>query len=95
MFCYDCHMELNVFCPLQSTVCSVQIGTEVNVFSHLGKVLFMHMKEAMFADERPESESEDEVIVENISNFFNIVIVIVKFSQMDAMAKLCSLNFVN
>ena len=73
MFCYDCHMELNVFCPLQSTVCSVQIGTEVNVFSHLGKVLFMHMKEAMFADEGPESESEDEVNVENISNFFNIV----------------------
>merc|ERR1719193_2010728 len=37
-----------------------KIGTEVNVFSHLGKVLFMHMKEAMFSDNDPSKESDDE-----------------------------------
>ena len=47
-----------------------QIGTEVNVFSHLGKVLFSHMKEAMFADqplveedEEGEEESDEEQVV--------------------------------
>ena len=47
-----------------------QIGTEVNVFSHLGKVLFSHMKEAMFADqplveedEEGEEESDDDQVV--------------------------------
>lgn len=45
-----------------------KIGTEVNVFSHLGKVLFGHMKEAMFSD-KPDAEenfSDDED--ENESN---------------------------
>ena len=37
-----------------------KIGTEVNVFSHLGKVLFMHMKEAMFTDQDPLQDSEEE-----------------------------------
>jgi len=39
-----------------------KIGTEVNVFSHLGKILFMQMKEAMFSDFDPlkDSDSEDE-----------------------------------
>ena len=36
-----------------------QIGTEVNVFSHLGKVLFSHMKEAMFADQPLVEEDEE------------------------------------
>merc|ERR1719400_316043 len=47
-----------------------KIGTEVNVFSHLGKVLFSHMKEAMFADqplveedEEGEEESDEEQVV--------------------------------
>ena len=43
-----------------------KIGTEVNVFSHLGKKLFTHMKEAMFSDvpEVEESDSEDEEVGE-------------------------------
>lgn len=41
-----------------------KIGTEVNVFSHLGKVLFSHMKEAMFSD-APEPESDEEEVVES------------------------------
>merc|ERR1712012_1418039 len=47
-----------------------KIGTEVNVFSHLGKVLFSHMKEAMFADqplveedEEGEESDEEQVVV--------------------------------
>ncbi|XP_023344350.1 uncharacterized protein LOC111713657 isoform X2 [Eurytemora carolleeae] len=38
----------------------MKIGTEVNVFSHLGKVLFMYMKEAMFSDDDPDKEDESE-----------------------------------
>ena len=52
-----------------------QIGTEVNVFSHLGKVLFSHMKEAMFADdplveedEEGEDGSDDEESKEEVAN---------------------------
>ena len=52
-----------------------QIGTEVNVFSHLGKVLFSHMKEAMFADdplveedEEGEDGSDDEESKEEVVN---------------------------
>jgi len=41
-----------------------KIGTEVNVFSHLGKVLFMHMKEAMFADQKDDSDTDDEKVEE-------------------------------
>jgi len=52
-----------------------KIGTEVNVFSHLGKVLFSHMKEAMFADdplveedEEGEDGSDDEEVKEEAVN---------------------------
>merc|ERR1719376_107492 len=36
-----------------------KMATEVNVFAHLGKTLFTHMKESMFSDDK-ESESEGE-----------------------------------
>jgi len=36
-----------------------KMATEVNVFAHLGKTLFTHMKESMFSDDK-ESESEAE-----------------------------------
>jgi len=37
-----------------------KIGTEVNVFAHLGKALFTHMKEAMFSDSTAaDSDSDD------------------------------------
>merc|ERR1711934_392761 len=51
-----------------------KIGTEVNVFSHLGKVLFSHMKEAMFADdplvedEEGEDGSDNEESKEEVAN---------------------------
>lgn len=43
-----------------------KIGTEVNVFSHLGQKLFSHMKEAMFSDtpEEPDSDDDEEEVVE-------------------------------
>jgi len=37
-----------------------KIGTEVNVFSHLGKILFTQMKEAMFSDFDPDKDSDSE-----------------------------------
>ena len=37
-----------------------KIGTEVNVFSHLGQKLFTHMKEAMFSDVPEPEDSEEE-----------------------------------
>jgi len=42
-----------------------KIGTEVNVFAHLGKVLFTHMKEAMFSSVLDSEEDEEEDGKEN------------------------------
>jgi len=56
-----------------------KIGTEVNVFAHLGKTLFNHMKEAMFSDkEDSESEGEDELeeigeVIDKVPNGESVV----------------------
>ena len=37
-----------------------KMATEVNVFAHLGKTLFTHMKESLFSDKVEESDEDDE-----------------------------------
>merc|ERR1712106_1298636 len=43
------------------------IGTEVNVFAHLGSSLFAHMKEDIFNDKK-QSDDEDESDIESDEN---------------------------
>jgi len=47
-----------------------KIGTEVNVFAHLGKALFTYMKEAMFSDaaEADSDDDEEDEFVDNSNN---------------------------